>query len=177
MRLKYPHILDTRLQHMAGGWRAHDRVTQWTEPVYPDLLSNSQPQQIITCRTFGEQSQPVETSLAIKFLKAKITRHRPMIDAEGFKVLDEHRFEGKPFDSQLDDRSLGKVGMSLPSTFRREASRGDQRGPCVGQPLADVPLEPPTMEASPLASTIRLLTGQFRPDRGAVSANRRSACI
>jgi hypothetical protein len=76
--------------------------------------------------------------LAIKFLEAKITRHRPMIDAEGFKVLNEHRFEGKPFDSQLDDRSVGRLGMSLPFTFRREASRSDKRGPCIS-PLADVP--------------------------------------
>jgi len=44
--------------------------------------------------------------LAIKFLKARITCHRPMIDAEGFKVLNEHRFEGKPFDSQLNDQSV-----------------------------------------------------------------------
>jgi hypothetical protein len=83
--------------------------------------------------------------LAIKFLKAKITCHRPMIDAESFKVLDEHRFEGKPFDSQLDDRSVGKLGMSSPSTFRREASRSDKRVPCIS-PLADVPPESPAIE-------------------------------
>src|SRR6266700_7596700 len=171
MRLKYPHIFDTRLQHMAWGWRAHDRVTQWTERIYPDLLADTQPQQIITCRTFGEQSKPVETSLAIKFFKAGITRHRPMIDAQRFKVLDEHRFECEPFDSQLDDRSVGERGMPLPAAFRREASHGDQRGPCI-VPLSDMPLESQTMEA--LASTIRRLTGQFRPDTGAVSANRRS---
>src|SRR6185369_5224911 len=104
MRLKYPHILDARLQHVAWSGRAHDRITQWTEGIYRNFLANSKSQQFITGRIFGEQSKPVETRLAIKFLKARIARHRPMIDAERFEVLDKHRFEGKPFDSQLDDR-------------------------------------------------------------------------
>ena len=85
-----------------------------------------------------------------------------MIDAERFKVLDKHRFEGKPFDSQLDDRSVGKLNVSLPFAFRREASRGDQRGPCV-VPLTDVLLESPAMEAL-------FLSFDYPTGNGAVSA-------
>ena len=78
-------------------------LAQRTEGIYRDLFADSHTQQFVARHALREKSQTAESSLTIELPEIRVHRHRSMIDTQHFEVLDEHRLEGKPLNSQFDD--------------------------------------------------------------------------